>query len=89
MGYEHLQAGDVATAIEILKLNAEAYPKSPNVYDSLGDVYLAAGQNDLARENSRKALEMLATDTKDPEDVRKGIHDNAEQKMKQLGAQPQ
>lgn len=88
IGYEHLQAGDVTTAIEILKLNAEAYPNSPNVYDSLGDVYMAAGERDLARENSKKALAMLATDTKDPEDVRKGIHDNAEQKLKQLGAEP-
>src|SRR6202041_3078358 len=39
MGYEHLQAQDNKGAIEILKLNAEAYPNSPNVYDSLSDAY--------------------------------------------------
>lgn len=85
MGYEHIQAGDVKGAIEILKLNAEAFPDSPNVYDSLGDVYLADGQKDLARQNANKAIELLASDTIDPEARRKAIRDSAEQKLKQLG----
>src|ERR1700732_4293804 len=73
MGYEHLQAQDNKGAIEILKLNAEAYPNSPNVYDSLADAYFADGQRDLARENAKKALELLPSDTTDPEDRRNGI----------------
>ena len=89
MGYEHLQAGDSGGAIEIFKLNAEAYPDSPNVYDSLADAYVAAGQKDLARQNAKRALELLATDTRDPEDVRKGIRESSEQKLKQLGDAPQ
>jgi tetratricopeptide (TPR) repeat protein len=89
MGYEHLQAQDNKGAIEILKLNAEAYPNSPNVYDSLSDAYFADGQRDLARENAKKALQLLASDTTDPEDRRKGIKDSAEQKLKQLGETPQ
>lgn len=89
MGYEHMQAGDVKAAIEILKLNAEAFPDSPNVYDSLSDAYLADGQKELAVQNARKALALLPSDTTDPEDRRNGIRDNAQQKLKQLGAQPQ
>jgi len=89
IGYEHLQAGDTAGAIEILKLNAEAFPNSPNVYDSLGDVYLAAGQKDLARQNARRALELLPSDTSDPEERRKAIHDNAEKKLQETGGTPQ
>jgi dienelactone hydrolase len=85
MGYEHLQSGDSQGAIEILKLNAAAYPGSPNVYDSLSDAYLADGQKDLARQNAKKALELLPSDTTDPEERRKGIKDSAEQKLKQLG----
>jgi tetratricopeptide (TPR) repeat protein len=88
MGYEHLQAQDNKGAIEILKLNAEAYPDSPNVYDSLSDAYFADGQRDLARENAKKALELLASDTTDPEDRRNGIKASAEQKLKQLGEAP-
>jgi Flp pilus assembly protein TadD len=84
MGYEHLQDGDKKGAIAILQLNANLYPNSPNVYDSLGDAYLADGQSDLARQNSQKAIDLLAHDTTDPEDRRKGIRNSAEQKLKQL-----
>ena len=85
IGYEHLQSGDTKTAVEILKLNATAFPNSPNVYDSLSDAYLADGQRELARKNAQKALELLSSDTKDPEQLRNGIKESAEQKLKQLG----
>lgn len=87
MGYEHMKAGDIKGGIEILKLNAQAFPNSPNVYDSLSDAYLADGQKDLARQNAKKALELLATDTTYPEALRNGIRDSAQQKLKQLGDQ--
>jgi hypothetical protein len=86
MGYEHMQSGDVKGAVEIMRLNAAAYPDSPNVYDSLADAYLADGQMDLARRNAEKALEHLQSDTTDPEERRKGIKASAEQKLRQLGA---
>src|ERR1700722_7212431 len=89
VGNEHLQAQDTKGAIEILKPNAAAYPNSPNVYDSLSDAYFADGQRDLARQNAKKALQLLDSDTTDPEDRRKGIKDSAEQKLKQLGEAPQ
>ncbi len=88
MGYEHMQAGDVKSAIEILKLNAVAYPNSPNVYDSLGDVYLADGQGDLARQNSRKALALLPSDTTDDQQRKDAIKANAEGKLRQLDGEP-
>jgi len=84
LGYDHLQNGDKKGAIAILKLNVSLYPDSPNVYDSLGDAYLADGQNDLAGQNAQKAIDLLAHDTTDPEDRRKAIRDSAEQKLKQL-----
>jgi dienelactone hydrolase len=85
IGYEHLQAGDKQGAIAILRLNASLYPNSPNVYDSLGDAYLADEQKELARQNAQKAIDLLARDTSDPEDRRKAIRESAEQKLKQLG----
>jgi hypothetical protein len=56
LGYEHIQAGDIKGAVEILKLNAMAYPNSPNVYDSVSDAYLADGQKDMALQNAKKAV---------------------------------
>jgi dienelactone hydrolase len=85
MGYEHLQSGDTKGALEILKLNATAYPESPSVYDSLSDAYLADGQKDLARQNAKRALELLPSDAADPEPRRNQIRDSAQQKLRQLG----
>ncbi len=85
IGYEFIQAGDTKSAVEIMKLNVEAYPNSPNVYDSLADAYVAAGQKDLARQNSKKALELLASDTTDSQQQRDAIKASAEGKLKQLG----
>ena len=88
IGYEHMQAGDVKGAIGIFKLNVMAFPGSPNVYDSLGDAYVADGQKQLAQENARKALELLPSDTTDNEQRKDLIKASAEQKLKQLGNIP-
>ncbi len=87
IGYEHLQSGDTKGAVEILKLNAVAYPNSPNVYDSLSDAYLANGQKDLTRENAKKALELLKSDTTDPEARRKLIQESAETRRESEGGE--
>ncbi len=84
IGYEHIQAGDIKGAVEILKLNVMGYPNSPNVYDSVSDAYLADGQKDLALQNAKRAVELLANDTVDGEQRRNDIRESAEQKIKQL-----
>lgn len=59
LGYELLYAyGLTAEAIEVFRWNAESYPASFNVYDSLGEAYLASGNNDLAAANYRKSLSL-------------------------------
>ncbi|MFP2924928.1 serine hydrolase [Pyxidicoccus sp. 3LG] len=58
VGYMLLGSGRVADAIEIFKLNVEMFPKQGNVYDSLGEAYLASGNKELALVNYRKALEL-------------------------------
>jgi dienelactone hydrolase len=88
MGYEHLQSGDNKGAIEIFRLNVAEYPNSANVYDSLSDGYFADGQKDLARQNAKRALELLPSDTSNNEQFRDGIRTNAERKLKQLGDAP-
>jgi pimeloyl-ACP methyl ester carboxylesterase len=58
LGYEFLLSGKIAEAIELFKLNVLAYPASANAYDSLGEAYLAGGDNELAIENYEKSLEL-------------------------------
>jgi pimeloyl-ACP methyl ester carboxylesterase len=86
LGYDHLQAGDMDAALEILKLNVLANPESADANDSLSDVYLAHGQKDLARHYAGKALALLASDTADSPERRNAIRDSAQSKLKQLGA---
>lgn len=75
-GYTLLQRGRVADAIEVFLLNVEAYPKSSNVYDSLGEAYAAHGDRDLAIANYKKSLEL------DPK------NDNAAAALKRLENPP-
>lgn len=58
LGYRLLQAGKQNEAIEIFKLNVAEYPKAFNTYDSLGEAYMVAGNNDLAILNYKKSLEL-------------------------------
>jgi tetratricopeptide (TPR) repeat protein len=58
LGYGLLQEGKTKDAIEIFKLNVAAFPKSPNVYDSLGEAYLAAGEKEMAISNYQRSLEL-------------------------------
>jgi Tfp pilus assembly protein PilF len=88
LGYEHLQSGDTAGAVEILKLNVTAYPNSPNAYDSLSDAYLAANQKDLARQSVQRALDLLPSDTTDTQDFRAQLKAADEAKLKQLSDAP-
>ena len=58
LGYQLLQTGRAADAIEVFKLNVEMFPQSGNVYDSLGESYAMAGNKELALANYRKSLEL-------------------------------
>lgn len=51
-----------ADAVEIFKLNVEAYPNAFNAYYSLGEAYRASGNKELAVANYRKALELNPED---------------------------
>jgi tetratricopeptide (TPR) repeat protein len=69
-----------------MQLNVKAYPNSPNAYDSLGDAYFAAGQRQKALEATKKTLELLPTDTTDPQQLKDAIKASADGKLEQLGA---
>jgi len=58
LGYDLLNSDKVDQALEVFKFNVEAYPKSWNVYDSLGEAYAKAGKKDLAIRNYEKSVEL-------------------------------
>ena len=57
-GYGLINAKRYPDAIEVFKLNVEAYPGSCNVYDSLGEAFMMNGDLEPALENYRKSLEL-------------------------------
>ena len=58
LGYQLLWRNMTEAALEVFKLNAQAYPSSANPYDSLGDAYEASGELALAIQSYEKALEI-------------------------------
>ena len=63
LGYKLLNRKRAPEAIEILKLNVEAYPASANVYDSLGEAYFVSGNVPLAIQNYEKSLSLDPSNT--------------------------
>jgi CubicO group peptidase (beta-lactamase class C family) len=58
VGYEFIQQGNVDAALEYFKLNAELFPDSWNVHDSLGEGYMIKGDKELAIKHYRKSIEL-------------------------------
>ncbi len=60
LGYRYLQKekDKVPEAVAVLRWNAELFPASGNVYDSLAEALLKQGDKAGARENYRKSLEL-------------------------------
>ena len=58
LGYRLLGNNKLKEAIEIFKFIVSEYPESANAYDSLGEVYMKAGEKELAIKNYEKSLEL-------------------------------
>jgi uncharacterized membrane protein len=58
LGYQLIRTKKFTEAVRVLQLNVEAYPKSSNVYDSLGEAYLDDGNKPLAIANYKRSLEL-------------------------------
>ncbi len=62
MAYQFLQIKQIDLAAQLFKMNVVNYPKSPNVYDSLGDFYVANNDKAKAIESFKKALDLKETE---------------------------
>ncbi len=71
LGYRLLRGGKPQEAIEIFKLNVEAYPKGFNTYDSLAEAYMAVNERELAIQNYKKSIELNPSNTNAVEVVKR------------------
>lgn len=58
LGYSYLGAGKTGMAIAVFRFNAEQFPESSDVYDSLGEALMEAGRIDESILNYRKSVEL-------------------------------
>ena len=75
LGYQLIAAKKIDEAIRVFQLNTEAYPKSGNVWDSLAEGYMDAGDKPLAIAYYQKSLAINPKNT------------NAVVMLKKMGAQ--
>ncbi|MBN1968603.1 MAG: FKBP-type peptidyl-prolyl cis-trans isomerase [Candidatus Delongbacteria bacterium] len=73
-GYFFLNIKDYKVALEIFMLNVIEYPNQGNVYDSLGEAFLASGDEFNALLNYKKSLE-LDPNNKNAEAIIKSLED--------------
>lgn len=58
LGYMLVREDKLDAALEIFKLNTELYPDAFNTFDSLGEIYLMTGNEELAIMNYKKSVEL-------------------------------
>lgn len=63
LGYEYLSDGKVEDANALFQLNADVFPESSNVYDSLGERYMEGREYRPAIMNYREPLELNPCNT--------------------------
>ncbi|MCD6544046.1 MAG: hypothetical protein J7K34_06015 [Flavobacteriaceae bacterium] len=64
IGYKELRNNNFINAISYFKVNIALYPKSPNVYDSLGDAFRKKGDSVQAINNYKKSLELDSSNSR-------------------------
>jgi tetratricopeptide (TPR) repeat protein len=72
--FQLMDEDHLSEATDLFKLTVQLFPGSWNAYDSLGEAYMRAGQNQLAVDNYKKSLELNPA------------NDNAKEKLKVLNA---
>jgi len=84
MGYNLVRAKKLDEAITVFIFNVESFPKSANVYDSLAEAYMTAGNNEKAIEFYKKAIEAIPNDPSGEEERLANLKKGARDKLKEL-----
>ncbi len=91
IGQDFMREGELKSAVEVLKLNLLAYPRSADANETLAEAYAKDGQKDLARQHAKISLALLDARTQpasswtDTEQYRGEIRRGAQKILEQLG----
>jgi tetratricopeptide (TPR) repeat protein len=77
IGLQLMNRGDKEWAVALLALNVKLFPQEGNFWDSLGDAYIASGQDSLAAASYKESLRLASS--------RCFWCSNAESMLKKLG----
>lgn len=89
-GYETMAAGQIEDAIQIFTYNAQIYPASANVYDSLGEALEKSNRLESAQANYKKAWELGKTNNDPNTAVFKTNYERVtEERKKKAKAEPE
>ena len=84
LGYRFFRSKDLDTAIAVVREAVESYAGSPNAYDSLSEVLVAAGRTEDARAVVRMGLDVAAAPSVSPGD-REAFTRMLRERMTRLG----
>jgi tetratricopeptide (TPR) repeat protein len=74
-GYEVMGNNEIDGAVKVFEMNAKMFPESANVWDSLAESHMKAGNMDKAQEYYKKSLE-LEPRNQNAKDMLKKISEN-------------
>jgi CubicO group peptidase (beta-lactamase class C family) len=84
LGYALLNGGRTQEAVKILKLNAEAFPDSANVYDSLAEATMKSGDDEQAILLYKKVIETAPRDKRADKAFLERLATGARERMEKL-----
>jgi CubicO group peptidase (beta-lactamase class C family) len=84
LGYALMNGGRVGEAVEILKLNADAFPDSANVYDSLAEAYMKSGDDGQAVLFYKRTIETAPGDKNADKTLLESLVKGAQEKVEKL-----
>jgi tetratricopeptide (TPR) repeat protein len=73
-GYSLLWADNATEALEVFKLMVAEFPNSSNTYDSLGEAYLAVGDEEQSLVNYKRSLEMDPDNFNAEDQIQRMLH---------------
>ena len=71
LGYDLLRSRKIDEAVAVFQMNTEDFPKSANVWDSLGEAYMVKGDKEKAIENYKRSLALDPNNKGAAENIKK------------------